>query len=163
MSTIHERQKFIRYWMDKTGETEVDMIAVARMALDMGWIAPAPITEEDRLARLFKNAARQDIRHDRKTGRPYRGYHAVPKDKASGQLSFFYIDIDEPNTKPEHFRKACVMRREQSVGDQLQLRLDQLHWNGNRSPEQQVEILPADMEFDLELRLAVMDNPDEVA
>lgn len=163
MSTIQERQKFIRYWMDQTGETEIDLHAVARLALDMGWKAPAPITEEDRLARQFKNAARQDIRHDKKTGRPYRGYHAVPKDARSGQLSFFYIDIDDPDTKPENFRKACVMRREQSVGDQLQLRLDQIHWNDNRPPEQQVEILPADMEFDLELRLAVLDNPGEVA
>ncbi|MGD2118226.1 MAG: hypothetical protein PVG66_07700 [Chromatiales bacterium] len=163
MSKVSERQKFIRYWMDTTGETEVDMHAVAKMALDMGWKAPAPITEEDRLAKLFKNAARQDIRHDKKTGRPYRGYHAVPKHAESGQLSFSYIDIDDPKTKPDSFRKACVMRREQTVDDQVQLRLDQIHWNDQRPPEQQVEILPADMEFDVELRLAGMDDHEDAA
>ncbi len=163
MSKITDRQKFIRYWMDTTGATEVDMHAVARMALEMGWKAPAPITEEDRLAKQFKNAARQDIRHDKKTGRPYRGYHAVPKHDDSGQMSFSYIDIDDPNTNPNSFRKACVMRREQSVDDQVQLRLDQVHWNDNRSPEQQVEILPADMEFDVELRLASMSDQDDAA
>ena len=163
MSKIRDRQKFIRYWMDKTGETEVDMHAVAKMAMEMGWTAPAPITEQDRLAKQFKDAARQDIRHDSKTGHPYRGYHAVPKEDSSGQLSFFYIDIDDPKTSPNSFRKACVMRREQSVDDQVQLRLDQMHWNDQRPPEQQVEILTADMEFDVELRLAGMDDEDRAA
>lgn len=163
MSKITDRQKFIRYWMDTTGETEVDMDAVAKLAIKMGWKAPPPITEEERLAQQFKDAARQDIRHDRKTGRPYRGYHAVPKYAPDGQLRFSYIDIDEPKTKPDAFRKACVMRREQSVGDVVQLRLDQLHWNDTRPPDQQVELLPADMEFDVELKLAGMDDEDSAA
>ena len=157
MSRVGERQRFIRHWMDETGEAEIDMHAVARMAIKMGWEAPPPVTEEDRLAKLFKDAARQDIRHDRKTGRPYRAYHAFPKATVDGQLTFSYIDIDDPKTKPENFRKACVLRREQSIDDQLQLRLDQLHWNDTRSTEQQVEILPADLEFDVEIRLASMD------
>jgi hypothetical protein len=160
MSKVADRQRFIRHWMDVTGETEVNMKAVVKLAIKMGWKAPPPITEEDRLEQQFKDAARQDIRHDRKTGRPYRGYHAVPRYSSDGQLSFSYVDIDEPKTKPESFRKACVMRREQTVGDALQLRLDQLHWNDHRPPSQQVELLPADMEFDVELRLANMDGND---
>lgn len=163
MSKVTERQKFIRHWMEVTGETEVDMHAVARLALQMGWKAPEQISEEDRMAKLFKNAARQDIRHDRNTGRPYRGYHAVPKYDTDGQMVFSYIDIDDPKTKPKSFRKACVMRREQTVDDQLQLRLDQLHWNDNRPEDQHVEILPADLEFDVELRLASMDDQDDAA
>lgn len=149
--------------MDQTGKTEIDMHSVAQMAVRMGWKAPPPVTEEDRLAKLFKDAARQDIRHDRRTGRPYRGYHAVPKYTASGQMVFSYIDIDDPKTKPSSFRKACVMRREQSVDDQVQLRLDQVHWNDNRPAEQQVEVLPADLEFDIEIRLAAMDSRDDAA
>lgn len=163
MSKIKDRQKFIRYWMDETGETEVDMHAVARMAMKMGWKAPPPVTEEDRLAKQFKDAARQDIRHDKKTGRPYRGYHAVPKHAADGQLTFSYIDIDDPKTKPESFRRACVLRREQTVDDAVQLRLDQFHWNDQRPPEQRVDILPADLEFDVEIRLASMDDKGEAA
>lgn len=163
MSKVAERQKFIRYWMEQTGESEIDMTSVAQLAMKMGWKAPPPITEQDRLAQLFKDAARQDVRHDRMTGRPYRGYHAVPKHAADGQLTFSYIDIDDPKAKPESFRKACVMRREQSVGDMVQLRLDQVHWNDQRPVEQQVELLPADMEFDLELRFASMDEKPEAA
>lgn len=55
------------------------------------------------------------------------------------------------------------MRREQSVGDVVQLRLDQLHWNDTRPSDQQVELLPADMEFDVELKLAGMDTEDDAA
>ena len=161
MSKVSERQRFIRHWMDATGETEINMKAVAKMALKMGWKAPPPITEEDRLEQQFKDAARQDIRHNKKSGKPYRGYHAVPKDTVDGQLTFSYIDIDEPKTKPESFRKACVFRREQTVDDVVQLRLDQLHWNSQRPATQQVEILPADMEFDVDLRLSDMDGKDD--
>ncbi len=87
----------------------------------------------------------------------------MPRSEANGQLVFSYIDIDDPKTKPENFRKASVMRREQTVDDQLQLRLDQIHWNDNRLGDQQVEILPADLEFDLDLRLAAMDEDDDAA
>jgi hypothetical protein len=163
MSKTTERQRFIRYWMDQTGETEVDLHAVARMAMTLGWKAPPPVTEEDRLVKVFKDAAKQDIRHDANTGRPYHGYHAVPKYTPEGQLTFYYIDIDDPKAKPDSFRKACVMRREQSVDDQVALRLDQVHWNDQRPPAQRIEILPADMEFDVELRLATMDDGKEAA
>ncbi len=164
MSRIAEMQRFIRYWKETTGETEVDMVKVARLALKMGWSAPPEISREERLAKQFKRAARQDIRHDRKAGRAYRGYHAVPKaDDGGRQASFAFIDIDDPSTKPDRFRKACVLRREQAVDDMTQLRLDQLHWNDNRPEEQRVDVLPADLEMDVEIRLASMDDEDAAA
>lgn len=163
MSKKDDRLKFIRYWKETTGNTEVDMVEVAKLALKMGWDAPQPLTQEEALAKQFKAASRQDIRHDRKTGRPYRGYHAVPSSSSQGQGHFSFIDIDDPNTRPDRFRKACVMRREQSVDDLVQLRLDQNHWNDSRSEDQQVEELPGDLEFDIELRLASMDDQDDAA
>lgn len=162
MTRVAERQRFIRYWQEQTGEAEIDMQAVAKLALDMGWTAPPPVSAEDRLAKEFKNAARQDIRRDSKTGMPYRGYHAVPKPSTDGQMSFSYMDIDDPKATPSNFRKACVMRREQTVDDMLQLVLDQTHWNDTR-PEQQVEILPTDLGFDVELRLASMGKEPDAA
>lgn len=163
MSKAAERVRFINYWKELTGETEVDMEAVARLAMQMGWKPPPEVSAVDRLAKQFKDAIRQDVRHDGKTGRPYRGFHAVPKHSTDGQLTFSYIDIDDPKTKPESFRKSCVMRREQTVDDMLQLFFDQTHWNATRPPEQQVEILPADLGFDVELRLAARDDKDEAA
>jgi hypothetical protein len=163
MSKIEERQRFIRYWMEVTGETEVDMHEVAKLAMKMGMDAPPPVTPEDRLAKQFKDAAKQDIRHDTKTGRPYRGYHAFSKARADGQMDFFYVDIDDPKTKPDNFKKACVLRREQSVDDLFALFLDQTHWNETRPPEQQVELLPNDLDFDVQLRLADLDRKDKAA
>lgn len=163
MSKVAERQKFIRHWQEATGNDEIDLNEVADLALKMGWDAPPPVSPRDRLAKQFKDAARQDVRHDRKTGRPYRGYHAVPGHTVDGQLVFSYIDIDNPRTKPQSFRKACVTRREQSVGDMYQLFLDQAHWNETRPADQQIEILPADLGFDIELRLAADDERPEAA
>lgn len=164
MSKTAERQRFIRYWQEQTGESEIDLNKVAEVAMKMGWEAPPPVSPVERLAKQFKDAAKHDIRHDGKTGRPYRGYHAVPKKPApDGQLSFFYVDIDEPRTKPEHFKKACVMRREQTVDDMLALFHDQTHWNNTRPAEQQVEILPADLEMDIQIRLAAEDSKPEAA
>lgn len=163
MSKVAERQRFIRYWQEQTGEAEIDLHGVAELAMKLGWDAPPPVSPVERLAKQFKDAARQDVRYDRKTGRPYRGYHAVPKQGKDGQLSFSYIDIDDPQTKPENFRKACVMRREQAVDDMLQLFFDQTHWNDTRAPEQAVEVLPADLGFDIELRLASRDDRPEAA
>lgn len=84
MSKIAERQKFIRYWQEKTGENEIDLNKVAEFALKMGWQAPPPVSAVERLAKQFKIAAKQDIRHDGKTGRSYRCYHAVPKPPLMG-------------------------------------------------------------------------------
>lgn len=163
MKQVAERQKFIRHWQEVTGQDEIDMHSVAEMAMKMGWTAPPPVSPVDRLAKQFKEAARQDIRHDKKTGRPYRGYHAVSKRAADGQLAFSYLDIDNPKTKPTSFHKACVMRREQAVDDMFNIFLDQTHWNDTRSAEEQVPILPADLGFDLELRLSAMDGDKKAA
>lgn len=163
MSKIEDRQRFIRYWKETSGETDVDMDKVAELALQMGWDVPPPLTPQERLAKQFKEAAKQDIRHDRQTGRPYRGYHAFTRARANGQVDFFYADIDDPKTKPENFKKACVLRREQSVDDLFALFLDQTHWNDTRPVEQQVEMLPNDMDFDVELRLAAMDRKPDAA
>lgn len=163
MSSIEERQRFIRYWKETTGETEVDMKRVSKLALEMDWKPPAAQTPEERLEKLFKIAAKQDIRHDKNTGRPYHGYHAYPKMTVEGQYVFSYIDIDDPKTRPQNFKKACVMRREQSVDDLFALFLDQTHWNETRPAEQQVEMLPADLDFDIQLRLAAMDKKPDAA
>lgn len=163
MSKIEDRLRFIQFWKDETGETEVDLLEVAKMAIEKGWIAPTPVSAEERLAKQFKEATRRDIRYDKVTGKPYRGYHAVPKIDTSGQQGslFTFIDIDDPNTKPDRFKRACVLRREQAVGDVTQLRLDQMHWNDTRPPEEQVEFLPGDLELDIEIRIAGMDEDDE--
>lgn len=158
MSKVEERQRFIRYWKDVTGETEIDMRRVAELAIQMGQKPPPPVDPIDAVAKQYREAAKQDIRHDKKTKRPYHGYHAVPNISADGQRTFSYIDIDDPKTKPERFRKSIVMRREQMIDDGVQLRLDENHWNGTRPAEQQLELLPMDLEPDINWRIASLDH-----
>lgn len=149
MSQDKEMQKFIRHYKDETGEKEVDMHKVARMALLKGWKSPKPISAEDLLAKKFSKAARQETRTDRVTGRPYRVNHAV----TSGQMTF-WIDIDEAPRK--YMIKSAQQRREQMVGDALQLTFDVEHWNRKNASEEPIQV-ELDFAFDVELRKASED------
>jgi hypothetical protein len=61
----------------------------------------------------------------------------------------FWIDIDEAPRRTMH--KSLVQRREQMVGDALQLSLDMDHWNDRNKNEEPI-LLPLDFEFDVQLR-----------
>src|SRR5947208_2289832 len=87
-------QRFIRYYKDKTGLKEVDMHEVAKFAEKSGWTMPEPVRPIDRLAREFTNAAREEVRHDKTTGRPYRANHAI-REKQGTEPIYLWIDIDE--------------------------------------------------------------------
>jgi hypothetical protein len=137
------------------------MRKVAEFAVSKGWPLPPPADPIDSLARLFADAARLEIRYDPDTGDPYRANHAVPKRAATGQLSFSWVDIDDPNTKPTSMRASLVMRREQMVDDGLQLTFDMEHWNGIRPESDRID-LPMDLTFDIELRRAAGED-DEAA
>ena len=108
----------------------------------------------DALARQFADAARDEIAHDPKSGRPYRVYHAVPVQ--SGQLTLFHwVDINEAPRKVIH--KSLINRREQMVGDGLQLTLDAMYWNG-LNPNEEPIVLPMDLTPDIEWRLNAEDD-----
>jgi len=114
------------------------------------------VTAIDRLAREFSQAAREEIRHDKKTGKPYRANHAVTDGYGAKQPTL-WVDIDEAPRKP--MLKSLVQRREQMVGDGLQLTLDATHWN-NIHPEEDPINLPLDLTDDVQWRL---NAPDEAA
>ncbi len=144
-----EMQSLIRYYKEQTGKTEVDMKEVAKFAVDkMGWKLPAPSDPFDRLAKEFTQAAREEIRYDKKTGKPYRANHAILQRQGDDQLHL-WIDIDEAPRKPMY--KSLVMRREQMVGDGLQLTLDADHWN-NIHPGEEPIIVPMDFTDDITWR-----------
>lgn len=140
-----EMQQIIRLYNQETGETEVDMHKVVRYAvsrLDMK--LPTHANPLDLLATRFSKAARLEIRHDKKTGRPYRANHAVP----SGQ-GYLWVDIDEAPRRPMH--RSLINRREQIVGDALQLSFDTDHWN-DMHPNEEPIVVPLDFTDDVEWR-----------
>jgi len=162
MSKVTERQRLIRAYRDETGESEVDMRKVAEFAVKNGWPLPQPTDPLDMLAKQFSDAARLEIKYDPKTGEPYRVNHAVPRRASSGQMSFFWVDIDDPKTTAPNMRASLVMRREQMVDDGLQLTFDMLHWNSLRPENEHID-LPMDLTMDIDIRRAAREEDDEAA
>jgi hypothetical protein len=160
MSQMHELQKLIRLYREETGETELDLHKVALFALSKGWPMPQPKSPLDLLAAQIRDAARQEVRKDRGTGRAYRAYHAVPARDEKGQGTFYWIDIDDPATTFANMRKSMVRRREQMVDDGVMLSLDQDHWNSMRPSHEQID-LPLDFAQDVEWRKNAMDADDD--
>jgi hypothetical protein len=160
MATKHqEMQRLIRHYKDVTKKTEINMHEVAQFAVGKGWPLPRPIAALDRLAKEFSEAAREEIRHDKKTGKPYRANHALTTAYGAKQLTL-WVDIDEASRKP--MVKSLVQRREQMVGDGLQLTLDAMHWN-NIHPNEEPIKLPLDLTDDVEWRLNAPDEGEKAS
>lgn len=148
-------QRLIRLYKDETGEAEVDMHVIAKFAAGKGWKLPTPPNPLDMLAKEFAQAAREEIRHDAKTGRPYRANHAIVQTLGPGHQLSFWIDIDEA---PRHrMLKSLVQRREQMVGDGFQLTLDADHWNSIHPVEEPI-VMPMDFTEDIEWRKNAPDD-----
>jgi len=152
-SKIQERQRFIRFYKEQTGETDVDMHDVARFAQRHGWQLPKPRDPLDRLAAQFAAAARVEYRHDDVTGEPYRANHAIPGPRPNerGQYPIHWIDIDDEATTRPKMLKTSAKRREQVVGDVYQLTLDLDHWN-RAHPSEDPILLATDFTDDVAWR-----------
>src|SRR5207253_11404978 len=99
MATKHqEMQRLIRQYKFETKNTEVNMHEVAQFAVDKGWPLPRPIAALDRLAKEFSQAAREEIRYDRNTGKPYRANHALTGPQGAIKMTL-WVDIDEGRRK----------------------------------------------------------------
>ncbi len=152
MSKSQELQNLIRMYKESTGIREVDMRQVAIYARDLGYPLAEPKDPIDLLARDLARAAREEIRHDELTGRPYRVNHAVP---APGGQFTFWVDIDETPSRTQMMR-SLTSRREQMVGDGFGLVCDAEHWNRVNQGEESIQI-ELDFTFDVELRMNHLD------
>lgn len=158
MSTkVQNYQKHIRYYKDETGEKEVDLKKVAEWMISRGFNPPVPKTPVELLAIELSQASREETRYDATTGRPYRANHALPVMQGN-IFGVRWIDIDEnPPRKSMHL--SLMKRREQMVGDGLQLSLDADHWN-NVNLDQEPIAIPLDFELDVQIRKM---TPEETA
>jgi hypothetical protein len=148
MSKKNEILKVIHQYKFETKKTELDMHEVAKWAWQrLGWRLPKPRDPLEQLARDFSKAAAQEMRHD-ENGRAYRALHAVTTTQNGKQLTF-WIDIDEAPRRLIH--KSLIQRREQMVGDAVQLSFDAEHWNTAHPAEEPIEI-PMDFTEDVEWR-----------
>lgn len=149
MASKHQQmQSLIRLYKEETGAREVDMHAVAMFATRMGWPLPQPADPIARLAKEFAAAAREEVRTDAKTGMPYRANHVYTVVQGGDQINL-WVDIDEAPRLP--MLKSLVNRREQMVGDGLQLTLDADHWN-RINPQEEPIVMDMDFTDDIEWR-----------
>ena len=98
-----------------TGTREAVEWAVAEGRLQLPEIDPYDV-----LAGQMANALREEIQTDGK-GRRFRVNHAVRVTKGGVQYTFWAVMNYAPH---EHMEKAVTQRREQIVGDCVQLRTD---------------------------------------
>lgn len=159
-SKHHEMQAVIRQYRDESGESDVDMKKVAQFAVSLGWPLAPPADPIELLAREFARAAREEIKYDEATGHPYRVNHVFQPQAGQAKL---WMDIDNTNTTRPKMVKSLAVRREQMVGDGLQLSYDADHWN-SINPDQEPIQIQLDFTDDVEWRKnAASENEDEIA
>ena len=157
MSTKKQQmQSMIHYFREKSGQQSISMRDVAKFAVGLGWRLPTPKKAIDLLAEQFSSAAREETRKDAVTGRPYRVNLAVTTWQGAEQLTL-WTDTDEAPRRIAH--KSYFQRREQMIGDAVQLSFDVEHWN-RVNPNDQPIIVPMDFAPDVEWR---KNAPDEDA
>lgn len=144
-----ELQALARLYREQTGQDAVDTHDLARFAVSKGWPLPTPKSALDRLAEQISSALREEMRRDEVTGRPYRANLAVTIYKAGEQMTL-WADID--TAKRPFAQKAFVQRREQMVGDAVQLTFDVMHWNRVNEDDAPIE-MPMDFTDDVQWRL----------
>ena len=125
--------------------------ATARDAVQWGILNKLiGVPEVDPLAKLAEDmstALREEYAFDAK-GRKYRVNHAVRITKGGVQYTFWAIMNDAPR---EHMQKAFIQRREQIVGDCVQLATDVEAYNEMRADQQPIQML-LDFRDDVEER-----------
>jgi hypothetical protein len=135
MATKTEQmQRFQRYYREQVGN-DVTMHEVAAAALKAGWKAPVPKDPVEILAKEFARAAREEIRYDEETGEPYRANISYNQMVGDRQQTF-WGDIDQVSRRKMH--NNYILRREQMVGDGLQMTLDLRHWNRVNSNDEPI-------------------------
>jgi len=150
-------QKLIALYRINTGETELDPAKIATFALKHGINLPAPADPVKLLIQQISQAAREEMRVDENTGKPYRAYHSLPIQQGSETL-FFWVDIDDA-TRPQMVR-STNRRREHVVGELVQLSLDLDHWASTNPDVDPIE-LETDFTLDVLWRKAA-GQPEDV-
>lgn len=159
MTKAQQMQNIIKRYREETGKDSVNMHDVAKYAAGMGWPLPKPKTALERLAEQFSSAAREEVKKDEITGKPYRVNLAVTTWQGSQQMTL-WTDID---VAPRHVaHKSFQQRREQTVGDIVQLTFDVMHWNRVNETQEEI-VMPTDFTDDVLWRINAPDEEEKSA
>ncbi|MBG6118511.1 MULTISPECIES: hypothetical protein [unclassified Sphingobium] len=144
------REQLQRVWHEFEKENG-QVPATAREAVQWGvQKRMIEVPEVDPLAKLAEDmsaALREEYATDRE-GRRYRVNHAVRVTRGGVQHTFWAMMADAPR---EHMQKAFIQRREQIVGDCVQLSTDVEAYNAMKSEQEPIQML-LDFRDDVEER-----------
>lgn len=161
MSTKHEKMRqFVRWYKHEHKKAAVSMVEVANAAIARGWKLPPPISPEERLAKQFADAEREEIRYDKATKEPYRGNLSYAERSKDGTQLSLWIDTDEAN-RPQ-MQKALHKYREQMIGEAIIGSNTAEHWN-RMHPEQQPLPFPTDFADEVQWRKNAPDEGEPAA
>lgn len=134
-----EMQRVFRYYQDQHGDDPVSPHEVVAWAVERNLLRlPRPADPREMLAEEMSKALREETRLDEGTGLPYRAKHAVTIRNSTGQITL-WGDID--TVSRGFMQKAAQQRREQIVGDCLQLSLDLDHFNAMHRDERPITVV----------------------
>ena len=135
-----------RYKTETGNDGLLDPHEVAAWALHNGLHKPNPKTIIDAIAADIAQDWREEYRTD-KHGRRYRAKHAATHKKGNKTLSL-WADLDDPEAPHNHFVRSFAQRRQQIVGDCLQLKTDVDVYNDKREPDEPIQV-PLDFTLDV--------------
>lgn len=150
MTRNEQLQGLIQLYKSETGNTIVDMGAVADWAIRKGVSLPTPKSAKDLFIAQLSDAARAEYRRDPKTGLSYRANHALRSMNKSGKLFTTWVDIDDA-TRPQ-MHMSLSSRRQQMVADAVHLKIDEMIWNDKHSDAEPIQLI-MDFTEDVEERL----------
>lgn len=140
MATYKQQLQSIWHSFKRANGTEPSTVREAvEWGVSSGLIVPPEVDPLARLVEDMSTALREEYATDA-SGRRYRVNHAVRITRGGVQLTFWAIMKDAPR---EYMQKAFIQRREQIVGDCVQLATDVEAYN-DMKPEQ----APIQMIFD---------------
>lgn len=121
MATYNEQlQRIWHAFEEANGFLPSSARDAVKWGVERGMIVLAPPDPYDKLSEDMARALREEYGTDR-LGRRYRKNHAVRVTKGGVQLTFWAMMGAAPR---EHMQKAFIQRREQIVGDCVQLATD---------------------------------------
>jgi len=135
-----------RYKSEVGSDSLLDPHAVAEWAYRNGLHKPSVKTVVDAIAADIAQVFREEYRVDRH-GRRYRAKHATTHKRGNRTLSL-WADLDDPDAPHTHFVKSFAQRRQQIVGDCLQLKTDVDVYNEKRNLDNLIQ-LPLDFTMDV--------------
>jgi hypothetical protein len=154
-----EVKSYVEKYQTEKGTGLIDPHEVAAWALIRGLHKPNFKTMVDAIAADIAQVFREEYRTDEQ-GRRYRAKHAATQ-KIGNRSFSLWADMDDARAPRSHFIRSFAQRRQQIVGDCVQLKTDVDVYNGKNSKADPIQI-PLDFTADVE-ELQLLNKPLKAA